>query len=83
MDSTDADDDNICNSSIGREIMQTVTSRRSNRRVSLNFLLFQRVFITNIFSRVRHTRTKIRVFKVRQVKYRIFSVTWTNIWKRR
>lgn len=38
MDSTDADDENICNSSLGREVMQTVTSRRSHRRVSfLNF----------------------------------------------
>ncbi|XP_063696873.1 anillin [Culicoides brevitarsis] len=34
MDSTDADDDNICNSSLGREVMHTVTNRRSNNRRS-------------------------------------------------
>lgn len=37
MDSTDADDENICNSSLGRVVMQQVTSRRSNRRVSFGF----------------------------------------------
>lgn len=38
MDSTDADEENICNSSFGREVMQTVTSNdshhKSARRVS-------------------------------------------------
>lgn len=60
MDSTDADDENICNSSLGREVMQTVTSRRSNRRVSFTDFCLTKFsinrFIVVVFSQVSHAK---------------------------